>query len=152
PMPLTLPRRFGAGHWAVLALLAAALLGRSTSADPPDRKAPSPPAAPAPAPKQLSEADAKWVGAQSKTIDALGRAGKFAEAVAPARQVVEVYEKALGPDHWQTADARRLVETLKTIDTLPEEGRRALAARKALYEAFLDADGKARYEDAERLG
>jgi hypothetical protein len=50
------------------------------------------------APKEVTEADAKRVVELNKEIDALWRAGKFAEAVAPARQAVAVFEKALGPD------------------------------------------------------
>jgi hypothetical protein len=50
------------------------------------------------APKELTEADSKRVAELNKGIDALWRAGKFAEAVAPARQAVAVLEKALGPD------------------------------------------------------
>src|SRR5262249_43008060 len=55
-------------------------------------------------------------------------------------------------DHWQSADARRKVETLKAIAGLPEEGRRALATVPALRREILDTYGKARYADAERLG
>src|SRR5262249_21761420 len=102
--------------------------------------------------RKLSESDAKRIGEVGKTIDAFWRAGKFAEAVGPARQAVAVCEKALGPDHWQTSDARRKVETLETIAALPEEGRRALAATLALSQEFMEAYGKARYADAERLG
>jgi CHAT domain-containing protein/Tfp pilus assembly protein PilF len=87
----------------------------------------------------------------NKVIDGLWRAGKFAEAVEPARQVAAISEKALGTDHWQTSDARRNVETLRVIAGLPEEGRRAMAAVPALHPEFAQAHGKARYADAERL-
>src|SRR5262249_5055730 len=131
PMSPRLARREGPGRWAALTLLAAAGLARAAGADPPDPKAP-PPSEAAPPPKQLSEADTRRVAELPKAVDALRRAGQFAEAVAPARQVVVICEKALGPDRWRTADARRQVETLRTIAGLPEEGRRALASVVAL--------------------
>ena len=138
-MPPLVARRRGPARWAALTLLAAAALARAAAADPPDPKAAPPPAAaPAPAtpPKALSGDDARKVAALSKAIDDLWRAGKFAEAVEPARQAAAVCEQALGPDHWRTADARRRVETLDAIAGLPEEGRRALAAVPALHQAF----------------
>src|SRR5262249_57350789 len=101
--------------------------------------------------RKLSESDAKRIGEVGKTIDAFWRAGKFAEAVGPARQAVAICEQALGPDQWQTADARRKVETLETIAALPEEGRRALAAVPALNQETREAYGKARDADAEPL-
>src|SRR5262249_42380291 len=101
-------------------------------------------------PKSLAGDDARKVAELNKAIDDLWRAGKFAGAVAPARQAVAVCAKALGSDHWQTADARRKVETLRTIAGLPEEGRRALAADPALFQECGEAYGKARYADAER--
>jgi CHAT domain-containing protein/Tfp pilus assembly protein PilF len=134
--------------------VAATFLARVAVADPPDPKASASSVEashPAPAPKKLSEADAKRVAELDKAIDTLWRAGKFAEGVAPARQVAAISEKALGTDHWQTADARRYVETLRVIAGLPEEGRRTVAAVPALYQEYAQAYGKARYADAERL-
>src|SRR5262249_32623452 len=152
-MPHPVARRDGPRVWAVFTLLAAAALARA-AADPPDAKVPPAPAAaaPPPPPKALSEAAAKGVDELNKTIDALWRSGTFAEAVEPARQIAAICEKALGPDHWHTADARRQVETLNTIAGLPAEGRRALAAGPAMFQELKGAFGKARYADAERLG
>src|SRR5262245_6982149 len=71
------------------------------------------PAAPVPALKALGVEDGRQVEARKKTIDELRRAGKFTEALEPARKVLAICEEALGPDHWQTADARREIETLQ---------------------------------------
>jgi CHAT domain-containing protein/Tfp pilus assembly protein PilF len=153
-MSRPVPSRAGHCRWTVLTLLAAAALARVAVADPPDPKASASPGAasnPAPPPKKLSEADAKRVAELNKVIDGLYRAGKFAEAVEPARQVVAIAEKALGPDHWGTADARRKVETLRAIAGLPEEGRRAMAADPAFYQEAAQAYRTARYPEAERL-
>jgi tetratricopeptide (TPR) repeat protein len=153
-MPNRVARRDGPRRGAVLTLLAAAALARAAVADPPDPKS-APPSeatpAPAPAPKSLSGDDARKVAELRKAIDDLWRAGKFAEALGPARQAAAVCEQALGRDHWQTADARRRVETLDKIAGLPEEGRQALAAVRALDQEFREAYGKERYADAERL-
>jgi tetratricopeptide (TPR) repeat protein len=80
-----------------------------------------------PGQRTLQADDAKRVEELQKTIDQLRRAGKFVEAVEPAQKVVAICERALGPDHWQTSEARLSVDELKTIATLPEEGRKALA-------------------------
>jgi CHAT domain-containing protein/tetratricopeptide (TPR) repeat protein len=154
-MPRPVAPRAGPGRWAVLTLLSAAALACVAAADPRDPQAPPPqPAAatPSPSPKKLSEADSKRLNDLGKSIAALWQAGKFAEAVGPARQAAAIFEKALGPDHWRTADARRKVETLETVAGLPEEGRKALAAYRVVYQEFLDAYEKASYPDAERLG
>src|SRR5262249_42147598 len=79
------------------------------------------------------------------------RAGRFAEAIEPAKQVLAVCEKALGPDHWQTADARRTIETLKTIVGLPEEGRRAMASVGSLAEEADALEDRAKYVDSEKI-
>src|SRR5262249_17930147 len=109
PMPHRVARRDGPRVRAVLALLAAAALARAPPAPPPHPQPAAPagaPPRPAPPPKTLSgDADRK-VAALSKAIDDLWRAGKFAEAVETARQAVAICEKALGPEHWRTADAR----------------------------------------------
>src|SRR6516165_117751 len=76
--------------------------------------------------RTLQGDDAQQVESLSKTINQLKSASQFAEAVEPARKVLATCQKALGPDHWQTADARRKVETLETIAALPEEGRKAM--------------------------
>jgi tetratricopeptide (TPR) repeat protein len=98
---------------------------------------------PAPAPKTLSGADSKRVHELTEAIGALRREGKFVEAIEQARQAGAICEKALGADHWQTADWRRYVETLRTIAALPAEGRLALASVLAL-----DAAGDAAYREA----
>src|SRR5262249_9916708 len=81
---------------------------------------------------QLTGADAQRVEELNKSIDQLRRAGKFAEAVVPAQGILATCERTLGPDHWQTADARRAITDLRRIVRLPEEGRKAIASVAAL--------------------
>src|SRR5262249_50573532 len=68
----------------------------------------------------------------------------------PAQKVLEICLKALGPDHWQTADGRRAVEDYRTIARLPEEGRKALASTRDLEEKANAAREHAGYADSER--
>jgi CHAT domain-containing protein/tetratricopeptide (TPR) repeat protein len=99
----------------------------------------------------MSEADSKRIGELKQAIDALLRKGMFAEAIKPASQAVAICEKALGADHWQTADKRRLVEILRAIAALPADGKRALAGAPGLNAAGEAAYKKAQYEEAANL-
>ena len=102
-------------------------------------------------PKTLSEAEQRQADELTKRIEALWRAGKFEEAIVPARRVVAVCEKSLGQGHWKSGDARRKVKTLETIASLSPDGRQALAEVPALDEAGEAAYAKARYAEAEAL-
>src|SRR5689334_12546668 len=73
-------------------------------------------------PRALSAEDEERIKELDERIDKLRRAGRFDEAIAPARQVAEVCERSLGPDHWRSCDARRSVQDLETFRDLPEEG------------------------------
>jgi CHAT domain-containing protein/Tfp pilus assembly protein PilF len=101
--------------------------------------------------RTLGKEDEKKVGALQDAIEQSRRVGKFTEAVEPAGQVLAIYEKALGLENWQTADARRAIETLKHIARLPEEGRKAMASVGALDDQRSAMEEKARYAEAERL-
>jgi CHAT domain-containing protein/Flp pilus assembly protein TadD len=147
-------RRTGPRGRAFFTLLLATSLEYAAVADSPDPKASPRSGATSgamPQPKTLSADDASRVAELNNAVDGLWRAGRFAEAVGPARQALAVWEAALGPDHWGTANARRKVETLNAIAGLPEEGRRALAAVPAQSQEFLELRGKARSADAEQL-
>jgi Flp pilus assembly protein TadD len=106
---------------------------------------------PAPAPKPLADADAKRVEVLEKTIDQLRRAGKFTEAIEPARQVLAICETGLGPNHWQTADAQRVIDDLTRIAALPEEGRQAMASVRDLDQKMAAEHQRAHYAEAERI-
>src|SRR3954468_2602915 len=106
---------------------------------------------PVPAPRSLSAADARRVGDLNRTIDRHRRAGAFTEAVEPARQALAIVEKALGPDHWQPADARRAIATLELIAGLPEDGRKAVASVGVLEDRGSALSQKGRFAEAERV-
>jgi tetratricopeptide (TPR) repeat protein len=109
------------------------------------------PADPKPTVKKLGEKDAKPVAELEKTIEERRRAGKFAEAVEPAKEVLAICERALGKEHWKTRDARGDVATLMHIAGLPEEGRRAMASVGSLKDKRTTATKDNRYAEAERL-
>ena len=100
--------------WNACAVSAAVQPGSSTNPATPQWK------------RQLQGADASRVKILEKQIDELELAGKFAEALEPAREVAETRTRVQGSDHWQAADARRRVETLRKIVTLPEQGQMAM--------------------------
>jgi tetratricopeptide (TPR) repeat protein len=83
--------------------------------------------------KQLLQGDnAQKAAALEKRIDELWAAGKFEEAQTPAEQLLTLRRRVQGKDHWETADANRLVETLRLAAALPASKRAALAAAPAI--------------------
>src|SRR5262245_35213681 len=144
PESMAFPRIVSTSGPVPFALLAALAVGVL----PAIRAAAQPPPA---APKTLAGEDTRRVEELNKTIDQVRRAGRFAEAVAPAQQVLAICEKALGPDHWQTSDAHRTVEDLRKIAALPEEGHRAMASVGDVQGRILTAHSKGHYAEAEEL-
>ena len=101
--------------------------------------------------KALGKEEAVQVNGLRQTIKQLGRSGKFAEAVGPAAQVLKIHEKSLGFADWRTADARREIETLRLIATLPEADRKALASVDTLQNQFAAMAQEGRFAEAERV-
>ncbi len=137
----------------VLRSLAITLTGLALGAVPwtvPPRlraQGPRPPAAPATA-AELDRRVEELDGAINRHLDA----GRFAEAIPPAREKLDLLERCLRRDHWRTGDSRRDLETDRRLAGLPRavqdrylEARRATARARQLY-----ASG--RYADAALLG
>jgi tetratricopeptide (TPR) repeat protein len=99
----------------------------------------------------LSADEVKRVEELNETIEKLWRAGNFAEAIGPARQVVAIFRKTVGPDHWFTADASRAEQTIQTAIGLPQAARRELASVPALEQRANEEYRNAKYTEAERL-
>jgi tetratricopeptide (TPR) repeat protein len=76
----------------------------------------------------LTGADAKQVERLEQQIADLRLAGKFAEGCGPARAVADIRRRVQGEAHWETQDARHLVELLEKVATLPAEAQAELAA------------------------
>src|SRR5262249_35445199 len=58
---------------------------------------------------------------------------------------------ALGPDHWQTDDARRAIAKLEAIAKMPAEGRKAIGSVGALDARGTALESQARFGEAEAL-
>src|SRR5271157_3510210 len=108
--------------WSPPRSLVVALAGLALSALPWTAHAPvhgqdaPPPAAPAP------DADlAKRVQKLDSAIHQRLDAGQIAEAVLPAREKLDLLARTLGKDHWQTGDARRVLETCQRLAGLPRD-------------------------------
>jgi CHAT domain-containing protein/tetratricopeptide (TPR) repeat protein len=101
--------------------------------------------------RQLSGEAAARVAKLEQQIAQLGRAGRFAEAIEPAREAAETRTRLQGGDHWQAADARRAADDLRTIAALPEEGRKAMATVGELRDKFIAMYQRGQYPESERL-
>src|SRR5262249_52006511 len=101
--------------------------------------------------RPLSGEAAARVAKLEQQIAQLRRAGRFAEAIEPAREVAETRTRLQGPDHWQSADARRAVDDLRTIAALPEAGRKATASVEDLDQKAYAERQRGRHADWERI-
>jgi CHAT domain-containing protein len=83
--------------------------------------------------------DAKKVETLEKQIGDLQRQGQFAEAVAPAREVLKIRSRLQGEDHWETVNARIKEQTCVRLGGL--RGELQSEIEKAMRQ----------YEESERL-
>src|SRR5262245_11774995 len=145
PAGTAIGRRVHSGFLAALVLAACADSVAAVEKGPPQASV-----------RTLPGDDTRRVESLTKRIDQLKGAGRFAEAVEPAQQILAICQKGLGPDHWQAADARRTIDDLRAITALPDEGRKALAsvgelARKAELKRVGGQYGEAERMDRTRL-
>src|SRR5690349_6460988 len=73
----------------------------------------------APSRRLLTGDDAKQVDELDQRITELSDAGRYAEAQVPARTILALRTRVQGATHWQTGNAKRDLETLQQIATLP---------------------------------
>jgi tetratricopeptide (TPR) repeat protein len=132
-----------AGYGAILVLLPAWAGSRE---EPPAAKSPEPTLAPWQ--RMLKGEDAKRVEELEKKVDELRRAGKNAEAREPARAALEIHRRVQGDDHWQTGDARRMLQRLQRIAGLPAQAQAELAEAMKVYEEVLKLYQRGRYREA----
>src|SRR5262249_8255193 len=78
-------------------------------------------------------------------------AGRYAEAINPAREVLEILTRLLGSGRWETVDARFRVDLLSKLASLPAEGRRAMASAYSECRRAMALDGKAQHGEAEAV-
>ncbi len=79
--------------------------------------------APSPAASEADAELAKRVEKLDGTINPRVDAGQIADAVPPAMEKLDLLARIRGKDHWQTADARRDLETYRRIAGLPREAQ-----------------------------
>lgn len=93
---------------------------------------------PAPLPV-LTGNDAERVEELEKKIGELREQAKFADAITMAEKVLSIRGLAQGADWWETADAARLVETLRMIADWGPDKRRRLEDDEKLPDRLWDA-------------
>ena len=106
--------------------------------------------APGPQPA-LSGDEARRVQALTKAIDELERQGKYAEAVAPAREVFAIRRRVRGEAHWETISARFVEQKETRMAGLPAGEQSALAATLAQYDEASKLYMQGRYADSEKI-
>ncbi|HLM88540.1 MAG TPA: tetratricopeptide repeat protein, partial [Streptosporangiaceae bacterium] len=104
-----------------------------------------------PAQHTLTGIDAQQGEALEKQVDEMMRAGKFAETLAPAREVAALRARVQGTGHWQAADAARRVRTLMQVTTLPAGDRAEFASAIKLTVDVIQLMQQRRYAAAEPL-
>ena len=97
-------------------------------------------------------------GAAASKIDELGRqsdrlmeAGRYAEAIAPAREVLEIRTRLQGTDHWQTAIVRYRLDLLEKLASLPAEGQRAMVKAYSEVRRAAALNERAQHREAEAI-
>src|SRR5262249_45747357 len=63
--------------------------------------------------------EARRAEALEKTVDELEKKGQFAEAIAPAGEVLAIRQRVQGEDHWETKVARIKIQTWARVAGLP---------------------------------
>lgn len=101
-------------------------------------------------PKELSKTGAQRVAELYAKASTLGREGKFTEAQAPIREILELCVRELGDDHAATAEYRREIETLKKLAALPAADQLEYRKTYVLADELNGAVNKGTYEAALR--
>jgi tetratricopeptide (TPR) repeat protein len=122
-------------RWLLLVLVGASL----ASAEEPPYK------------RLLQGDDAKKAEALQKRIDDLWAAAKFAEAVAPAEELLALRQRVQGAGHWEAAYAVRRVQTLRQAARLPAAQQQALAEVPRTVAKAQELQGQGKRAHAEPL-
>lgn len=85
--------------------------------------------------------DKKRVEQLEERITKLREQSKYADAIPLAEEVLSIRLRVQGAEHWETADARCLLETIERIKDLPVAQQRELSKVKAM-----DSKGKVLYD------
>jgi CHAT domain-containing protein len=135
--------RIGRTRLGILGFVLVGLFGIGVGAHAQPKKPAEPPWR-----RMLTGDDAQGVADLEKKLAALLRADQNAEAQEVARQIVEQRESVQGADHWQTADARRLLEELKRQAHLSDAERAQLREAAALHRRCLELRRAGKVQEA----
>jgi formylglycine-generating enzyme required for sulfatase activity/tetratricopeptide (TPR) repeat protein len=113
--------------------------------------APALAAAPPPARGILTGQDARRAEELHRQAEEFAAAGRFAEALVPAREEAALRAKVQGDKNWQAADAARTVTTLEKLNALPEADRAAFLALPAQLNEAVRLSGVGRQADAQAV-
>jgi Flp pilus assembly protein TadD len=95
--------------------------------------------------------DAKKAAVLDKRIDELWAASKYAEAAAPAEELLALRRRVQGEGHWEVADADRRVQTLRQAARLPATQQKILAEVLLSAAKAEELHAQAKYTQAEPL-
>jgi CHAT domain-containing protein/Flp pilus assembly protein TadD len=124
-------------------LLAGLLAGLLVAADRENKESEKPPYQ-----RLLQGNDARRADDLEQKIAALRQSARSAEARTLARDLLALRQRVQGAEHWQTADARRLLATLEQIAALPARAQTDLATASKLDDKATQLAGKHRDTDA----
>jgi tetratricopeptide (TPR) repeat protein len=104
-----------------------------------------------PSKRVLQGDNAKRAEALEKRIEELWTAGKFAEAVAPAEELLALRKRVQGEGHWEVADAARQVQMLRQAARWPADKEQTLAEVSPMSAKAKALAAQGKYAQAEPL-
>jgi CHAT domain-containing protein len=99
----------------------------------------------------LTGEDAKSATALAASIRKLEDAGKYAEALRLAEDLLALRRRIQGADHWETADAEWRVKTLRPVQELPVEKQQVWTGLAQQIKEAAQLSQKGRYAAGETL-
>ncbi len=98
--------------------------------------------------RSLPGEDAKQVEKLGKQLEENYEAGKYAEGLSPAREILALRTRLQGATHWETVIAKNNLETLERITALPKDAQDELSEATKLEKQVSELGRQGRYRDA----
>ena len=100
----------------------------------------------------LTGKDAERVGELERAMRERFEAGRYAEAIQPARQSFEIRTRVQGPTHWQALSIKDSLQLITKVASLPKEAQEAITETGRLQrEELPKLRRKAQYREAAKL-
>ncbi len=99
----------------------------------------------------LQGENARKAARLTRWMEELWAAGKFAEAVAPAEEVLALRQRVQGEDHWEAATAAEVLRALRRGASLPADKQASLVEATGLTMKARAEFDRGRYTEAEPL-